>query len=119
MTFLFWSSHFGQEIGHLGSDDFFFFLVFASLHFTVVGKNLRKRAGVSSLLNHPPPNLEKWQKNGQFCRIIPPNTQHRFASLAPGYILGKEMLLTNLSAPSASHTFNLNKTWLQWRWKFF
>ena len=49
----FWSSlHFGQEkIGRVGSDDLF--LVFTSLHFTVVGKNLGKRAGMSNLLNHP------------------------------------------------------------------
>ena len=66
----FWSSlHFGQEIGHLGSDDLF--LVFTSLHFIVEGKNLGNRAGVSNLLNHPPQS-RKMAKNGQFCRIIPP-----------------------------------------------
>ena len=32
----------------------FFFLVFTLLHFTVVGKNLGNRAGVSNLLNHSP-----------------------------------------------------------------
>ena len=72
MTFFFWSSlHFGQEIGHLGSDALLC-LVFTSLHFTVVGENLSNRAGVSNLLNHPPPNLEKWQKMVNFAESPPP-----------------------------------------------
>ena len=54
-----------------------FFLVFTSLHFTVEGKSLGNRAGVSNLLNLCPPI----SKNGQFCRLIPPNAQHRFAPL--------------------------------------
>ena len=82
---VFWSSlHFGQQIiGHLGSWEvmtffflvfatfwakkwviwevmtFFVFLVFTSLNFNVLGKNLGIRAGVSNLQNHTP-NLEKW-----------------------------------------------------------
>ena len=60
-----------QEIGHLGSDDLFFGLLFTLLHFTVVGKNLGNRAEESNLLNHPP-QYRKMAKNGQFCRIIPP-----------------------------------------------
>ena len=58
------SLHFGQEIGHLASDDLFFFgLHFIALH--CGGKNLGNCAGVSNLLNHPP-NLEKWQKMVNF-----------------------------------------------------
>ena len=87
-----WSSlHFGREIGHLGSDDLFsvfglhyilgtklviwevmtFFLVFTSLHFTVVGKSLGNRSRVLNLLNHAPQS-RKMAKNGQFGRIIFP-----------------------------------------------
>ena len=47
----------------------------------MVGKNLGNRARVSNLLNHPPQS-RKMAKNGQFRRIILPNAQHRFASLA-------------------------------------
>ena len=48
-----------------------YFFVFTSLHFTVVGKNLDNRAGVSHLLNHPP-NYEKWQKMVNFAESFPP-----------------------------------------------
>ena len=75
----FWSSlHFRQEIGDLGSDDDFF-LVFTSLHFTVVGRNLGNRARCHICEIIPPIS-----KNGQFCRSIPPNAQHRFAPLMTG-----------------------------------
>ena len=72
MTF-FWSSlHFGQEIGHLGSDDVFVGGggLFTSWHFTVVGKTLGNRAGVSNFLNYPP-QLEKWQKMVNFAESSP------------------------------------------------
>ena len=43
----FWSSlHFELEIGHLGSDNFFFGLHFIALHYG--GQNLGNRAGVSN-----------------------------------------------------------------------
>ena len=48
-----------------------FFLVFTSLHFTVVDKNLGNRAGVSNLRNHPP-NFEKWHKMVKFAESSPP-----------------------------------------------
>ena len=47
----------------------FFFLVFTSLHFTVVCKNLGNRAGVSNLLNHPP-QFCKMAKNEKFCQML-------------------------------------------------
>ena len=56
-----------------------FFFVFTSLHFTVVGKNLGNRVGVSNLLNHFP-NLQKWSISLNH----PPNAQHRFAPLTMG-----------------------------------
>ena len=66
-----WSSlHFGQEIGHLGSDDLFY-LVFTSWHFTVVGKNLGNSAGVVKFSKSSSQSREM-TKNGRFCRIIPP-----------------------------------------------
>ena len=45
----FWARNWSSGI----SDDQFLG-VFTSLHFTVVGKNLGNRAGMSNLLNHPP-----------------------------------------------------------------
>ena len=47
----------------------------------MVGKNLGNLPGVSNLQNHPPPQSQKMTKNDQFCRIIPPNAQHRLAPL--------------------------------------
>ena len=44
------------------------FLVFTSLHFTVVGKNFGNRAGVSNLLNHPPQS----RKMVSFAESYPP-----------------------------------------------
>ena len=68
---------FWKEIDHLGSDDLFFFF---GLHFTVVGKNLGNRAGVSNLLNHLPPTSKTGKKWSIF-QNHPPNAQHRFAPL--------------------------------------
>ena len=50
-------------------DDLFFGLHLIA--FTVVGKNLGNRAGVSNLLNHPP-NLENWQEMVNFAESCPP-----------------------------------------------
>ena len=79
MTF-FWSSlHFGQDIGLLGSDDLFFGLHFIALHCSRQKFGQPREGGVKFAKS--PPQSRKMAKNNQFCRIIPPNAQHRFAFL--------------------------------------
>ena len=51
-------------MSHISELDDFFFLGLHLLHFIAVGKDLGNRAGVSNLLNHPPPQSRKMAKNG-------------------------------------------------------
>ena len=60
----------------------FFFLIFTSLVFTMVGKNLGNRAGVSILLNQLSPPISKNGKKWSILLNHPPNTQHRFVPLS-------------------------------------
>ena len=81
MTFFFWSTpHFRQEISHLKSDDLFFSF---GLHFIALycgGQKFRQPRGVVKF-SKSSSQFRKMAKNGQFCRIIPLNAQHRFAPL--------------------------------------
>ena len=69
MTFIiyifFFGLHFGQEIGHLGSDDLF---LWSSLYF---GQKFGQLRGCVKFAKSSPQS-RKMAKNGQFCRIIPP-----------------------------------------------
>ena len=99
MNFFFWFSlHFGQEINHLGSDDlFFWFSLRCTSPWFVVGKKLGNRAMVSNLRNHSLQS-QKMAKNGQFCRIISPNAQHRFAPLL---IPPTPIAMSSITSPNA------------------
>ena len=79
-----------------------FFSVFTLLHFTVVSKNLGNRAGVSNLLNHHPQS-RKIAKNGQFCRIIPLNTQHILAPLRTGIRIVYQMICKKTLLPGQNY----------------
>ena len=65
----FWSSlHFGQVIGHLGSDDLFFGLHFIALH--CGGQKLGQPRGDVQFAKSSP-HLEKWQKMFNFAESSP------------------------------------------------